>query len=108
MWKSFFLAFPKDCGKLAEFSKQLWESCKDFHNCGNPGISTKLGAVEKWKTFSLLTSSPHFLIPLRFFDALRLLHPIALQVHLNDYTVVHQPINSCSSNHWTLKNGFPF
>jgi len=26
MWKSCFLAFPKDCGKLEEFSKQLWES----------------------------------------------------------------------------------
>jgi len=52
MWKSFFLAFPKDCGKLVEFSKQLWESRRDFHNCGNPGISIKLGAVEMWKTFS--------------------------------------------------------
>jgi hypothetical protein len=52
MWKSFFLAFPKDCGKLEEFSKPLWESHRDFHNGGNPGISTKLRAVEMWKTYS--------------------------------------------------------
>ena len=64
MWKSCFLAFPKDCGKLEEFSKQLWESRRDFHNCDNPGISTIPRPVEMLKSFLyptflfLLTRSP--------------------------------------------------
>jgi hypothetical protein len=55
MWKSCFLAFPKDCGKLEEFSKQLWESRRDFHNCGNPGISTIQSTVEMLKSCSCPT-----------------------------------------------------
>ena len=84
MWKSFFLAFPKDCGKLEEFSKLLWESRRDFHNSANPGISTKLGAVDMWKMHSLL----HLLAFLTFL-VLGLNHPVALQVHLDDYGMVH-------------------
>jgi hypothetical protein len=60
MWKSCFLAFPKDCGKLEEFSKQLWESRRDFHDCGNPGISTIQGTVEMLK--SSLNSTFFFLL----------------------------------------------
>jgi len=69
MWKSCFLAFPKDCGKLFEFSKKLWESPRDFHNFGNPGISTIPGPVEMLKSFLfstflfLLTVNPAIRIP---------------------------------------------
>ena len=51
MWKSCFLAFPKDCGKLVEFSKQLCVIPKGFPQLRQSWHFHKAGEGENVENF---------------------------------------------------------